>query len=707
MASAEPGQGHTKPDQSGPIAIEPSAFAPLDTSAPQGGGDNKRRNLGRALLAGTALVFVVIMGFLLSARSLQVLVSGPDNSALESPVAVEISGLALPFGERYLLRQGRYTVTANADGYHRLEATVEVDDRDAQSVELVLALLPGLVSIDSEPAGAAVTIDGERVGTTPLLELSVEAGEHSLQLQADRYLPLEHTLQVKGRNARQQLQLELAPAWAEVSIDSRPAGAKVLVDGETVGTTPLVVPILHGERQLILQLPAFADWQQTLEITAGEALVLDPVQLQPAAGLLALTSTPSGANVTLDGEFQGQTPLELELNPDRSHRLAVFKPGYRRYTGTVQLAAGGRDSQAVTLKAQLGEVRFNISPANAKLRVNGRLRGTGSQTLSLPAFEQSVEISLEGYTTVRRRVTPRPGLQQLVEARLQTEQEARMARIKPEITSALGQTLRLYMPADTALADFTMGASRREPGRRANEVLHPVALRRMFYLQTTEVTNAQFRQFQSTHNSGQIEGNSLNREHQPAVQVSWQQAASFCNWLSKREGLPLFYRETNGIVNGFNPAATGYRLPTEAEWAWAARSADGALQKFTWGDSFPPTQPVENYADNTSAYVTGRILDGYTDGHVVTAPVATFKPNRNGLYDMGGNVAEWVHDVYTIPSANGSTEVDPLGAQSGDNYVIRGAGWAHSRIAELRLAYRDYGQAGRDDVGFRLARYAE
>jgi formylglycine-generating enzyme required for sulfatase activity len=129
--------------------------------------------------------------------------------------------------------------------------------------------------------------------------------------------------------------------------------------------------------------------------------------------------------------------------------------------------------------------------------------------------------------------------------------------------------------------------------------------------------------------------------------------------------------------------------------------------KFPWGETFPPTSPVENYADSSSAYVTGRVLGGYKDGQVVSAPVGSFKRNQHGLYDMGGNVAEWVHDVYSIPSANGATEVDPLGGQNGDNYVIRGASWSHSKIAELRLSYRDYGQAGRDDVGFRLARYAE
>ena len=92
---------------------------------------------------------------------------------------------------------------------------------------------------------------------------------------------------------------------------------------------------------------------------------------------------------------------------------------------------------------------------------------------------------------------------------------------------------------------------------------------------------------------------------------------------------------------------------------------------------------------------------------MVSATVASFKPNQHRLYDMGGNVSEWVHDVYTIPRANGATRQDPLGSQGGDNYVIRGASWTRSKRSELRLSYRDYGQAGRDDVGFRIARYAE
>lgn len=681
-----------------PVTIAPSDFAPLETATPNAPGPRKR---GRMVLVFCLALFVLVMLFLFSARSLQIEVGA------QAPAQVSVSGLALPFGKRYLLLPGEYEVNVTAEGYHPLVTTVTVDERDSQTLELQLQALPGLISIDSVPTGASVSVDGESVGKTPLLDLPLPEGEHQLLLEEARHLPLQQSLQVTGRNVRQQLQLELAPAWAGVTVDSLPTGASILLDGEPVGKTPATVEILQGEHQLLLQLPAFADWQQTLHIKAGEDQDLGRVDMQPAAGELQLSSVPSGANVTLDGEFQGQTPMTLEVSPGREHRLAVFKPGYQRYNGTVELPAAGSDKRAVKLQAQLGEVRFRISPANAVVRINGKPLGKGGQTLSLPAVEHTVEISLDGYATVRQRVTPRPGLPQLVEVSLQTRQETKMAGIKPEITTAVGQTLLLFKPGESPLADFTMGASRREPGRRANEVLHPVALRRMFYLQTTEVTNAQFRQYQAKHNSGQVEGNSLNQEHQPAVQVSWQQAAAFCNWLSAKEGLPVFYKETNGIVTGYNPAATGYRLPSEAEWAWAARASGQKLLLFPWGDTFPPTLAVENYADNTSAYVTGRILNNYKDGHVVSAPVASFKANQHGLYDMGGNVSEWVHDVYSIPPANGATVQDPLGGQSGDNHVLRGAAWTHSKLAELRLSYRDYGQAGRDDVGFRIARYAE
>lgn len=678
--------------------IQAASFEPLDRSQ---GPVRKGIPPSRWALYGLLLCFAVVMAYLLLARSLEITVVATQEAR------TELSGLALPLGERYLLLPGDYELTVSAPGYRPFNETIEVTGESSQRMEVVLQPLPGRLSLRSTPAGATVFIDGEAVGDAPLSDYPVEAGEHSLRIEAPRYLPLEQTLQVTGRDVQQQLDLTMDPAWGNITISSDPAGATVLVDDAPAGKTPAAFEILEGERTLTLTLPGYASVQEDLVVEAGIDQDLETFTLVPATGVLSLSSQPSGANVSVDGEFAGQTPLDLELEPALQHRISLSKAGYRRASETITMKAGSSTARSVNLTPLLGDVLVRVEPAEAELLINGKVVGRGGQTLSLPAVLQRIELRLEGYETVRRSVTPRPGLEQLVEVVLMTPQEARKARLTPTISTALGQTLVLMNPIDSPRNEFSMGSSRRDPGRRANEVLHPVRLERPFYFQAQEVTNAQFRQFEASHNSGQIEGNSLNREQQPVVQISWQQAASFCNWLSAREGLAPFYREQQGIIVGFEPSSLGYRLPTEAEWAWVARVEGDELKRFSWGEDFPPREVTENLADNSSAYVTGRVLNGYNDGYVVSAPVGSFSATGKGIFDIGGNVSEWVHDVYTIPASSGVVQTDPLGAQRGDNYTLRGASWALGRLPELRLAYRDYGQAGRDDVGFRIARYAE
>jgi len=677
--------------------IEPARFEPLEAA-----GTDRRRRLPKYLwLYALLLLFAVALLFILTARSLRVVVDS------ETAPSINISGIALAFGERYLLQSGDYRISVTAPGYEPYEGSLKVSSAANQEHRVTLRPLPGVLNVASDPSGAELRIDGDVVGRTPLEALSLPAGEYRLELRAPRYLPLQQSLTVAGRQREQSLQLALAPAWADLRIESQPPGATVLVDGEPRGETPADIDVLQGEHELGLRLTGYAPWDTAIDVAAGGARQLDPVSLVPASGVLSLDSSPGGANVSIDGEFAGQTPLELELEPGGEHRLRLSRAGYRSLSQSLRLDAGERVERSLSLEPLLGEVLLRVSPPEAEVWHGGKLLGRGDQRLNLPTVAQRLEIRLDGYETVRRSVTPRAGLEQLVEVTLMTPEQARKARLKPEITTALGQTLILISPQDEPRNEFSMGASRRDPGRRANEVLHPVRLERAFYIQTREVTNAQFRLFQSSHNSGQLEGNSLNREHQPVAQVSWQQAAAFCNWLSRREGLTPFYRQEQGIVVGFQASSTGYRLPTEAEWAFVARVDGETLYRFTWGEAFPPDKVMENLADNSSAYVTGRILSGYEDGYVVSAPVGSFAANHRGLFDIGGNVSEWVNDVYTIPASSGVVATDPLGAQRGDNYVLRGASWALGRLPELRLTYRDYGQAGRDDVGFRIARYAE
>ena len=673
--------------------IKPASFTPRSDD---GGPRGLRLKPYQVILGAVLAVFAFCMWFLFTARS--VLFTFDPGYAEISIDAV----LQLQLGDRYLLRSGDYPIRVSAEGHYELERELTIGDAESQEYHLELKRLPGRLTFITVPEGATIVVDEDELGQTPLVDIPVDAGERQLRLLAERYLPHRAVLEVEGMERPQSVEVELEPAWANIAISSIPVGATVYLDGEAVAQTPALLEILQGEHQIALEMPRYRSWQQSLSVSAGVHQNLEPIKLEPADGVLELSSTPGAANVTVDGEFRGQTPLELSLEPGRDHRIAVFKPGYSRARRTVALEPEEVRPMSLRLKAQLGEVFVEVSPPGAEVFVNGSSQGVGSRTLSLPAFEQGLEVSLEGYRTHRQRFTPRQGLSQVIHVRLLTESEAKLAELKPEITSPGGQTLKLFTPGDV-----TMGASRREPGRRANEVLHPVSLTRLFYLATKEVTNLEFKQFQRDHASGTIEGNSLNRDTQPVASVSWDEAAMYCNWLSEKEKLPPFYQVENGKVIGFDVNSHGYRLPTEAEWAWAARVTDQGQLKFPWGKSFPHQEVLENYADTTSAYITGRVVSGYNDGHIVAAPVGSFRANHRGLFDMGGNVAEWVHDVYGMPNSSGIPVVDPLGAQTGANHVIRGASWAHGTVTELRLSFRDYGQAGRDDVGFRIARFAE
>src|SRR5262249_21390866 len=161
--------------------------------------------------------------------------------------------------------------------------------------------------------------------------------------------------------------------------------------------------------------------------------------------------------------------------------------GYETAKRQFQLQPNEEQTLRVDMAALTGRVSIAAEPKNAEIFIDGVSHGTGSQTLTLPAKPQTIEVRLPNYAPYSARITPQPGLTQEVNVRLLTVAQARQAAMKPRITAVNGQELVLLTPGK-----FSMGSSRREPGRRANEVMHDVTLTRPFYLSTTEVTNAQF-----------------------------------------------------------------------------------------------------------------------------------------------------------------------------------------------------------------------
>lgn len=121
----------------------------------------------------------------------------------------------------------------------------------------------------------------------------------------------------------------------------------------------------------------------------------------------------------------------------------------------------------------------------------------------------------------------------------------------------------------------------------------------------------------------------------------------------------------------------------------------------------PPEPDSGNFADQSARGFVANVLSDYNDGYPVTAPVGRFRPSPLGIFDLGGNVAEWMNDRYTVYGSGAEVLVDPQGPDTGQYHVIRGSSWRQASISELRFAFRDFGDQGRLDVGFRLARNAD
>ena len=249
-----------------------------------------------------------------------------------------------------------------------------------------------------------------------------------------------------------------------------------------------------------------------------------------------------------------------------------------------------------------------------------------------------------------------------------------------------------------------LGSARGTSGRQSNEVEVQVRLKRGFRISETEISNAQFRKFKPEHQSGRWKGIDLNADSLPVVNIGWEEAVAYCNWLSIQEGLaPAYIQQAGGWVLSEDPG-DGYRLPTEAEWETIAR-LEVQRSLFGWGEKMPPPQGMVNVAGGESKRHFGVVVDGYQD--LFSGPSAVDKAGEGPLEIKGlfGNVKEWVHDGYSIPSFSTKVFTDPATTPAKKFHVIKGASWQDAGIVDLRIARRRYGREPAMDLGFRVARY--
>ncbi len=689
-----------------PLAPPPAQPSPFTAPPPSSKKALSPSNTRKHILVGLFGLLIAAAAFVLIATSVELNIEpSPDWSDIEGfPPVIEV-------GDKYLAIPGRYSLHARKAGYEDLQKDILIEYRPNQAFNETLMLKTGHLNILSHPVlGAKVFIDDQLIGITPIDDYKLKAGTYSVLIKADNTLPATQSIDIVGKGQHQSIDLELLPSLADIHIESNPAGANILNhNGEQLGQTPITLALAQGRHELSLQLAKFKSSDLSIDVEAQKNQDIATIELEPADGVVEINSTPEGVSVMVDQRYRGRTPLTLTLSPNTEHQIQLNKAGYTSRTQRLTLEPEASEHLSLKLSPQYGTVFLTSSPDDAQLMVDGKAKGNATQRLRLTTRNHKIIVKKAGYKDYHATLRPRSASAQSIDIQLlkigQTAPQTSPKQPKV-VKTAGGQTLKVFL-AKGAPIEFEMGASRREPGRRANEVQHKVSLKRAFYLSTHEVTNEQYRQFKVSHNSGDIQGHSLDQNKQPVVNISWDDTARYLNWLSKKDGLKAAYKEVDQKMQVIQPLSNGYRLPTEAEWAYAARIA-GTSQpvpsKYPWGSTFPPTQADYNLGDSNAIAILPSIVAGYNDGFGVSAPVGSFIPDLSGLYDLSGNVAEWCLDYYAI-KAGSKGDVDPIGPTKGKHHVVRGSSWRDASITELRWTFRDYSKSARNDLGFRIARY--
>ena len=514
--------------------------------------------------------------------------------------------------------------------------------------------------------------------------------------------------EVKKQQERKSREAELKRKWGDKLKEMQAAFAKVKSLDSQQATLGVKVKAWRRFAKAFSENNPYSSKDETLRDHSQARIAHWQAEekKQKQQATLTVRSNVYDDEVYINGKLKGSTKLTVTLEPG-TYRVELRKTGYKSVYANITLKPGEqktvkaelkrKTSQAALKQKQESEMplllqRIEVSTSNSVEKVSFMFSKTFREDplLNFDSGSMSVRftktgldpsmptlISPEANPLIRTIRTTPSYSEGYVRVDLNFRQN-RSLRGNPEITYSLDRiTLTLFhrpvedvwTESNTGMkfrripgGDFRMGSPSSEKDREDNEKQHTVSVGE-FWLAETEVTQAQWQAVMGS-NPSKFRGSDL-----PVEQVSWNDIQEFIRKLNRRTG-------------------KRFRLPTEAEWEYAARA--GTQTAYYWGD-----QIGSNNANCRECGTRGR-WDGKQ-----TAPVGSFKPNAFGLFDMLGNVYEWTCSAYTW-SYDGREQKCSVSAST---YSLRGGSWFNEPWG-VRAAHRTvYLPDGRLLViGFRLVR---
>ena len=553
------------------------------------------------------------------------------------------------------LPYGSYNYRIKKTLYHDEVGVAVIDQpRVVQSISLRPAF--GSLKVVSTPAGAKVTLTNDpRTFTTPCTIDKLSSGRHKVNIVAPRYASYSREVEIAdGQQA--ELEATLDARFAAVTINTLP-GATITINGQVKGKGSHSEELGEGIYDIEVSLANHRSVTRQIEVVAkqSQTITIDPT---PIYGSLDIVTEPIFANVTINGKSYGDTPLSIEKMLIGDYEVVLSKEGCATVTKRVTITENNLSIVEATLP-QGREMTIRSDASGDDVFVDGTKVGVtplttnlafGKHTVELRRADRAVsmDVNITTYGNDKEIVLSFGLLTPRWSSNVTASQKAVLQKLIDSMVKVEGGT-------------FTMGATS-EQGSDAEsdeKPTHQVTLSD-YMIAKTEVTQELWQAVMGS-NPSYFWGYDL-----PVEQVSWYDCQEFIMKLNSLTGL-------------------NFRLPTEAEWEYAARGGNKS----------------KGYKYSGSNYI-GNVAWWYYINSSKTHEVATKAPNELGLYDMSGNVYEWCSDWYDYYSSGSQT--NPKGPSEGDFRVRRGGSWGDGawgcRVSERFGSNPDYGSS---NLGLRLA----
>ncbi len=550
-------------------------------------------------------------------------------------------------------------------------ASLDADNVEANEavarLEKLLTNARGAVVVKTEPGGATIRLSGKGEELSPANYVDLKLGRYEVVIEKKGYDPVTQTAVVRKDDTTVMGPLRLNRSEGAVLVKSTPEGmsyeltqvsSDVKSDREfepRSGRTPGVEADLPtGEYEVVMKRSSWPDYKRRLTVARD---LKEEVDWEFGQGTLELVSVPSGMSVyqVVGGgeKLLGKTPLSLDEQPVGTYEVVFKREGWPDGKTQVEVA-NGKTGKGVWEFSQ-GRMKVVSEPAGAMVRgVGGKELGVTPLEVEVPTGVHVIEVEKQGYEVAELRVEVMKGKTATASPVLKKIPYPLAG--KP-YTNDLGMK---FVPAGSNGVLFSVYETRVKDFETFVKETGYDATSGMYSLDHKEGYEAGFVQVGRTWKSpGHAQGPDY-----ALCGVSWNDAKAFCKWLTERE------RKAGRIRSDQE-----YRLPSDHEWSVAVglnESASGTPKSkdqeiagvYPWGNNYPPKSDDGNYAGSEAKVGSWpwnwTLISGHRDAHARVAPVGSYKANKYGLHDMGGNVLEWCEDWF-----------------SGDRKrrVLRGGGW--------------------------------